>query len=106
MKTTPEQTKEILSHSLIGFSQELVDLAADGWQLDEDNMPSMHGFMYVAHLWRNPTEEQRNAQPKLSRPEILAKARAAKAALAQERAQASGEEPADTAPASTDDAPY
>lgn len=110
MKNPPEQTKEILSNSLIDFAQELVDHAADGWQLDEDNMPYTHGFMFVAHIWRNPTEEQRNAQPKLSRAEILAKARQAKAdkaAAEKAAAEAAVDAPTEqTPPAPTDDAPY
>lgn len=97
-KTPPEQTITVLAPGLQKFVVDIVELVEDGWQLDEENMPTTIGFMYEAHLWRNPTEAQRQAGPKLSRPEILAKAREAKAAKALERAQAAGEEPADESP--------
>lgn len=77
--TTPEQTTVVMDASLAEFTQQVIDLAREGWELDEQNPPRMVGWQYEAHLWRNPTELQRAEQPKLSPAERMAKARAAKA---------------------------
>lgn len=101
--TPHEQTTVVLDPSLLDFTTQVIDLAREGWELDEENPPRMVGFMYEAHMWRDPTEEQRNAQPPLSRAEILAKARAAKAEKAA--ARAAGDQPAEGKQPG-DDAPY
>lgn len=98
----PEQTTVVLQHTLHEFIFEIDSLRQDGWEFDEQSPPTTVGFMYEAQMWRNPTDIQRAAGPKLTRSEILANARAAKAAKALERAQAPSEDPAVEA----DESPY
>ena len=99
--TTPEQTTTVLDASLSEFTNQIIELAREGWELDESNPPRMVSWMYEAHMWRNPTQAQREEQPKLSPAERMAKARAAKADKAA--AAKVDEQPADT---KSDDAPY
>lgn len=101
--TTPEQTTVVLNPSLPEFIQELIALTSDGWEIDEENPPRVVMWQYEAHLWRNPTEAQRNAQPPLTKAESLAKARAVKAEKAAQRAAAEAQ---GTDPASQDESPY
>lgn len=69
--------KVVQSPNLITFVNEVVDLALDGWQLDENNPPGTYGFSYEAHLLK---DENLIPPHKPSRAEILGNARAAKAA--------------------------
>lgn len=68
------QKTEIFS-SFLGAALFLADSVADGWRLDKDNPPDMVGFSYVVNLTRDDVPTV-----KLTRAEILAKARAAKTA--------------------------
>lgn len=76
------QTKAIVEYGLPTFVKAILDACEDGWEVDFDNPPCTWGTTYEAHLTRSAdiTDEQR-----LSRAEILAKARAAKAAKAAEK---------------------
>ncbi len=87
--TQPEQTVQVLEHSLAEFIFAIDELRRDGWEFYPQDPPNTFGFAYIANLWRNPTDIQREAGPKQTREEILAKARAA---LAAKRAAAKAED--------------
>jgi hypothetical protein len=63
---------EIFS-SFLGAALFLAESVADGWSLDKENPPDMVGFSYAVNLTRDDEPVIR-----LTRAEILAKARAAK----------------------------
>lgn len=67
--------KSELFSSFLGAAQFLADSIAEGWELNKDDLPDVVGFSYYISLVRDdePTV-------KLTRAEILAKARAAKTA--------------------------
>jgi hypothetical protein len=65
--------------SFLGAALFLADSVADGWRLDKDNPPDKVGFSYVVALMRDDEPVVR-----LTRAEILAKARAAKTEKSKE----------------------
>lgn len=74
-------SKEIVTPSLYVFVAELQDMLNDGWTVDLENTPPyMNGINYVVGLTKDVDE---NEPVKLSRAEILANARAARAAKAK-----------------------
>lgn len=75
MKTS----KSILDPNLGAFVQTVIEHALQGWTIQESNPPSLLGFYYETVMERDEDIVDPPAKP--SRAEILAKARAAKAAL-------------------------
>lgn len=76
-----KQTKSILTPSIYVFAYELQEAILDGWEIDGDVPPVTWGIAYEVGLMREVDE---NA-PKLTRAEILARAREAKAAKADQK---------------------
>lgn len=73
MKTT----KIIVTPSLYVFAFELQQAIQEGWEIDGECPPAAWGLVYECGLMREVDE---NAPQKMSRSDILAKARAARAA--------------------------
>lgn len=69
--------KTIIDPNLITFVDQIVDAAKEGWQVDPTNPPMLRGFSYHTVMLMPENEVP---EPTLSRAEILANARAAKAA--------------------------
>ena len=65
--------KTELYSSFMGACLALQTFVRDGWNIDENALPDMVGFSYCISLVRDD-------EPKLTRAEILSKAREAKAA--------------------------
>lgn len=78
------QEKLVSSPSLPAFVIECMDHATQGWKVDPERIPAQFGFLHECYLIRDASalqiehDEKEAAKP--SRAEILAKARAAKAA--------------------------
>ena len=64
--------------SFLGAALFLADSVADGWRINKDDLPYMVGFNYSVSLVRDD-----EPVVKLTRSEILTKARAAKTAKQQ-----------------------
>lgn len=81
---TTKQQQTILCGSLQEFVFTIDELRRDGWEFDPDMPPIEYAFKYECGLIRNASEQQiqkdQAIEGKPSRAEILAKARAAKAA--------------------------
>jgi hypothetical protein len=81
--------KTILHNNLEAFLKDFQDAVLDGYFLDKENPPTTYGFSYEAILVKDDKRSRYNAEriinghPKLTRAEILEKARAAKDAKAQ-----------------------
>lgn len=79
---------EVMEPGILSFLEAVKKKWAEGWELDPDNGPMTYLFQYKTGMIRNVThmqaEADRIAAGKPSRAEILAKARAAKAAKQQE----------------------
>jgi hypothetical protein len=73
MVTKQEYRKQELYHSYDAAVIALQDAIKEGWQLDPDNRSEQVGFRYALNLIRDD-------EPKKTRAEILADARAVKAA--------------------------
>lgn len=65
--------KSELFSSFLGAALFLADSVADGWSLNKEDLPEVVGFNYYVSLVRDD-----EPVVKLTRAEILAKARAAK----------------------------
>lgn len=82
-KLMTNQTKQITEYNLYTFIVAILAAAEAGWKIDEKNPPAFYGYMYEVVMVRDATDEQIAADKaeleKLTRPEILAKARKAKA---------------------------
>lgn len=74
------QTKEIVDPSPHAVAKKVAELATQGWQLEDEPPMGLYGWLYVATM----TFEGEPPAEKLTRAEILAKARAAKANKASE----------------------
>lgn len=74
MKTS----KPVLNANLGEFIKEIIVLAGQGWEIDDNNPPSLFGYMYETVMLRDENIEDPPAP--LTRAEIAAKAREAKAA--------------------------
>lgn len=73
-----KETKQIVTPNFSVFMAELEEHLSLDWKIDWEQMPPAASvFLYECGLVR---EVEENAQPKLTRAEILAKAREAKAA--------------------------
>lgn len=85
-KTNTFQQTVVTAHTLHDFIFMIVDLLGEGWEFVDDSPPTTYGFMYECALTRNPTQKQLDTDlarsSKKTRSEILAIARAAKAAKA------------------------
>lgn len=81
---TTKQETVILSYSLPDFIYKIDEHRQAGWEFHKDHEPGVFGFTYECHMIRNATDDQlekdQTEANKPSRAEILAKARAAKAA--------------------------
>lgn len=79
-----KQHKVVLQNSLPAFIFAIDELRQEGWEFDPEMLPTTYGFSYEAGMVREITSEQLEQEQveanKPSRAEILAKARAAKAA--------------------------
>lgn len=73
----PKVSKTIQDPNLIVFINDIVAAVKDGWELDDQNPPGLYGFYYEVQLLK---DENLIEPPKPSRAEILANARATKAA--------------------------
>lgn len=65
--------KSQLFSSFLGAALFLADSVAEGWRINKDDLPDIVGFSYYVSLVRDD-----EPVVKLTRAEILAKARAAK----------------------------
>lgn len=72
----------ITEPGLQGFLTAVREKWNEGWEIDEKHPPYVHLYSYVCGMTREVLNEQEQAA-KLTRAEILANARAAKAAKAQ-----------------------
>ena len=83
-----KQNETIVEYALGTFVQKIVDKIKQGWDIDPNNPASIYGFHHECGLVRDATNEQLESDAaelaKPSRAEILAKARAAKAAKSSE----------------------
>lgn len=75
--------KAIANANLEVFIAEIVEATKQGWDIDPKFPPGLFGFYYETWVER---DESIVDEPKLSKAESLAKARAAKAAKAAEAA--------------------
>jgi hypothetical protein len=78
-----KQYKWIVTPSFIVYNLELAEALSVGWEFDEERMP-VAGFQYECHLVREVDE---NETPKLTRSEIMAIARKARAEKARQKAE-------------------
>lgn len=78
-------TKVIVNPNLQLFIEELIQHVKDGWEVTAQMPPTLVGYWYEVHVER---DESIVDEPKLSRAEILANARAAKKAKAEAEAAA------------------
>jgi hypothetical protein len=79
--TNMNVTKSVLNPNLQVFVEEIVQHVKDGWEIDPQMPPTMLGYWYETIMVR---DESIVDPVKVSRAEILAKARAAKKAKAEE----------------------
>jgi hypothetical protein len=77
-----KQGTTVVSASLPIFIADIIDLTKKGWEVHPDYEPNQGPILYECLMVREPTPEQTAEDNKPSRAEILAKARAAKAAKA------------------------
>lgn len=77
---------EVLEASLLTFMEEVKGLWNDGWEIDPDVPPHMFAFQYKVGMVKEVFSEEELVQ-KETRAEILARARAAKAARKAEARQ-------------------
>ena len=75
-----KQEKIVISTSLPSFVLECLELKGKGYEIDPDFLPAQFGTQYECTMVRIATEEQLAHDAKPTRAEILARARAAKAA--------------------------
>ena len=75
-----KQEKHVTSTSLPAFVIECLQLQKQGYELHEEFLPAQFGPQYECTMVRTATPEQLAHDAKPTRAEILAKARAAKAA--------------------------
>jgi len=76
---TVKQTKVILQYNLQTFIQEILESVENGWELDQNDPPCVWGTSYECRMTRADDVPE---EYKITRAEILHKARAAKAAKA------------------------
>jgi hypothetical protein len=81
-----KQHTVVLCRSLAEFVYTIDEYRQAGWLFDPDMPPVEFAFQYECGMIREVTEEQIEQENKPSRADILAKARAAKAAKARETA--------------------
>lgn len=81
--------KTVMDANLVVFVQQVVELAKEGWEMDETNPPALYGFYYECKMLK---EESEIEEPKKTRAEILADARAAKKAKSTDEAKDAKEE--------------
>ena len=74
-----KQTKVILQYNLQTFIKEITDSVNNGWEIDDNDPPDVWGTAYECRMVR---EDEVAEEIRISRAEILHKARAAKAAKA------------------------
>jgi hypothetical protein len=72
-------TKTLIKYGLPDYTEALAEALKAGWELDASNPPTVIGFTFTCPLKRDDGIED---PVKLSRAEILRKAREAKAAKA------------------------
>ena len=72
-----KNSKAILTGNLESFVVQILEAADDGWELDPSNPPAMLGYNFECIMLRDSDIKD---EVKLTRAEILANARAAKAA--------------------------
>lgn len=72
-------SKTIQNPNLELFIREVIEATSQEWEIDPKNPPQMYGFYYETIMLR---DEEIADEVKASRAEILARARAAKAAKA------------------------
>lgn len=93
---TTKQTKNVTEYNLHNFIQSILKEAKKGWEIDESNPPAFYGMMYETGMVREATDDQLDADAaelaKPSRAEILADARAKKAAKKAAAEQPKAEE--------------
>jgi hypothetical protein len=81
---TTKQSKEVQAYSLHDFVQEVLDHVENGWKIASHSLPTFYGRLYVVEMERDASDEQvakdKAELEKPSRAEILADARAKKAA--------------------------
>ena len=87
---TEKTLKTVVNPNLEVFVAELMELAINGWELDMSQPPALYGLLYEAHVSQ---DTDKIVPPAMTRAEITAKARAAKAAKA--KAEGTEETPAD-----------
>ena len=84
------ETKTVAEFNVTTFVLKVAEMAKDGWEFAEGTVPGHFGHLYEAHMVHQGEPPER-----LTRAEILAKARAAKAEKAKaEEAPAAEEQPA------------
>jgi hypothetical protein len=83
-----KQVETVVAYTLDEFIEGIVEKVKQGWDIDRDKSPILYGFIYECGLVRDATQIQLDKDAaelaKPTRAEILAKARAAKAAKATE----------------------
>jgi len=77
---TEKTLKTVVNPNLEVFVAELMELAINGWELDMNQPPAQYGLLYEAHVLQ---DTDKIVPPAMTRAEITAKARAAKAAKAK-----------------------
>lgn len=70
-------SKAVANPNLEIFISELIDLVKQGWEIDPSNPPAQWGYMYECTMLRD--EDIVDPPAPMTRAEILAKARAARA---------------------------
>lgn len=82
-----EERKEIRVSTPQELGAVIQDMVLDGWEIDEKNPPSVFGWHYEFQMIKNRRSTDRckqrlqdliDSKPKLSRAEIMEKARAAR----------------------------
>lgn len=83
-EVTELQRQVVLEYNPVTLAYKIQELVLDGWLIDEDRPLNQIGFYWECGFIRDSTAAQRQADAeqaeKPTRAEILAKARAAKAA--------------------------
>ena len=86
---TTRQERNLYDRNPGTLSLKIQEMVEEGWDVDPERPMSQLGFMWECWFIRDVTDEQLQAEAedadKLSRAEILAKARAAKAEKARVR---------------------